>query len=488
MKRQVLKYFVVGVLALANISMATSAAAAERVEVSSIEALIPYLKQDNVDLVMTPGTYRVTEADMKAGKYPDTSEVEEGNIRSVILLIEGNHSTYDFTDVTIEIEAGVFTRLDNKYREFVNLQTLGNYNVIKNLKLVDIAERTDFPNKGCTNIMVDGAHNLLEGVEVRSTGSKPYGYGDMFGKGRSHIRPLKKHCGLLVRGDYNHIKGCKVIHYAFGHCLFMQGADHPTIEGCYIQSEMNSTDNVLAETAEDSDAVIVGFKSGWGYDIPKGYTFACSEEGIRAYITGNTMVDGVRYKNRATTNVTVKDCYIRNARAGVTLTHAGGTKYVENCTTIGCERGYAIGKGQIVNCKSDTQYGPALGVDYERDAGIEADITLLPNLGEPLSGNGSKHAAYIIGSNHKIRFRKGQGLDSPEQDLLINIGGDSRTIGNLAKDENNRASNIEIINETGYPVVLDDNTSNVTVTSLGAVTDEGSANTIKPFEERGQRR
>ncbi|MFI3283068.1 MAG: right-handed parallel beta-helix repeat-containing protein, partial [Rikenellaceae bacterium] len=349
--------------------------------------------------------------------------------------------------------------------------------VIKNLKLVDIATRQDFPNKGCTNIMVDGSYNRLEGVELYSTGSSPYGYGELFGKGGGAKVPLKKHCGCLVRGDHNHVLNCKIIHHGFGHCLFMQGADYPVIEGCYIEGETRSTDLMLAERGPYSVAQKMNYMTGFGYPIPPGYTLACTEEGIRAYITGNTMVDGVRYK-RGTSNVTVKDCYVKNARAGVTLTHAKGFKHVENCTVIGCERGYAIGSGKIINCKADTQNGPALGVDYERDRGMEADITILPNpVGVP-NGNGSKHVATIIGSNHKIIFRRGEGLDTPEQDLLINIGGDNRTIGKLAQDENYRASNIEIINETGYPMILDDNTSEITGSTAGALVDEGTNNNV----------
>ncbi len=463
-------------VAIAVMAIIAPTFAAKKIKVNSLEAVLPYLKQDNVDVTVAPGVYRITAADMKAGKYTSVSEVEEGLKKSVILLFEGNNSTYDFTGVTMEIEAEVFTKLDPQYREFVNIQTLGSNNVIKNIKLVDIAQKTDFPNRGYVNVILDGASNCIEGVEINSKGSSPYGYGELFGKGGPRLVPLNKHCGCLVRGLKNHVLNCTIIHHGFGHCLFMQAADYPIIEGCYIESEMVSTDDILAERGSGSVADKVNFMTSFGYEIPKGYTIACSEEGIRAYNGGDTMIEGERYK-RGTSNVTVKDCYVKNARAGVTLTHAKGKKYVENCTIIGCERGFAIGSGQIVNCKADCQYGPALGVDYENDNGMIADITILPYEGK--NHNGSKHAAIIIGKNHKITLRKGEGLDAPEQDLLINIGGDNRTIGMLGKDNNYKASNIEIINETGYPIVIDDNASGITGSTKGSVTDNGTNNSIK---------
>ncbi len=446
------------------------------IEVEDIAALQPYLKLSNINVVVKPGTYRITAADMKSGKYPAESEVELGRLKRVLMLFEGCNSTYDFTGVTVEIEAEVFTDLDAKYREFINVQTLGNNNVIKNLKLIDIADRNDAPNRGCVNVMLDGSFNRIEGVEVYSTGSYPYGYGELFGKGGPYtVSGIKKHCGCLVRGFKNHVLNCKIIHHGYGHCLFMQGADYPTIEGCYIESEMRNTNEILKE--KGTVGAEIDFKTYFGYQIPANYTIALSEEGIRAYNGGDTMIDGVRYK-RGTSNPTILNCYIKNARAGVTLTHATGTKYVEGCTVIGCERGFCIGSGDIVNCKADTQYGPALGVDYERDRGMVADLTLLPNVGEPLGGNGSKHAAIIIGNNHKITLRRGEGFKKFEKDLLINVGGDNRTIGMLNNDQNYNANNIEIINETGYTIVLDDNTSNITGTTKGKVEDHGTDNSV----------
>lgn len=455
---------------------AAEASSRAKISVTSLDAVLPYLSKDNVEVTLSAGRYRIGADDIRAGKYHASSEVVAGKKTYAILQVEGNNSVYDFTGVTLEVETAVFNAYEGRYDDFYELHILGNDNVVKGLTLIDIGSAADFPKYGCVNVIVDGARNRVEGVEVRSTGSTPYGYGELFGKGGPYTIKHWKHSACLVRGYMNHIKNCRIIHHAYGHCIFMQAADRPIIEGCYVEGEMTTTDEVLKEQGSGSKADQIDFKTVWGYRVPAGHSIAMCEGGIRAYNAGNTMIDGVRY-SRGTSNVIVKDCYIKDVRAGVTLTHAKGSKSIEGCTTVGCNRGYAIGTGgKIIDCYSDAKNGPAFGVDYEHDRNIEVEITLIPYKGQHY--NGTTHAAIIIGSGHKITFKKGKGLKC-DQELYIHIGGDNKTIGMLADDNNYVAKNIEIINETKYPIILDDNSSNNTVSSRGRVTDHGTDNTIK---------
>ncbi len=443
-------------------------------KVSTLKEVLPYLKKDNVHVVVKPGTYRITSKEARK-IYDATIDIVEGQTTHALFLVEGNNSIYDFTDVVVEVETSVFNAYPDKHRGLHELHVVGSNNVVKGLKLVDVGSLLDAPNHGCVNVVVDGAGNRIEDVEVNSRGSYPYGYGELFGKGGKNIIRHRKHSACLVRGYENHIKGCTIIHRAYGHCLFMQAADRPIIEGCYIEGDVVSTDVILAEQGTGSAADKVKFMTYFGYKTPPGHVIAAVEEGIRAYDGGNTIIDGKRYK-RGTSNVTVRDCYVKNARAGVTLTHAQGTTYVENTTAVGCNRGYAVSSGgRIVNCVADVKNGPAFGVDYARNTDITADITIIPHDGD--NGNGTTHAAIIIGRRHNITLRKGKGL-KVEKGLEINLGGDNKTIGLLAKDENYLAEDITLVNETGYPVIIDDNASSNTVTSKGKVTDNGTNNKI----------
>lgn len=439
--------------------------------VNSLQELLPYLKQDSVHVKLQPGAYTITARDIKQGKFQEYSNIDDHKVY-VLFLFRGSHSIYDFTDVTINVETAVFNAYQD-YDDFYEVQTLGNHNVIKNLTLVDVGSVDDYPMEGACNIVMDGAHNRIEGFHVSTKGSYPYGYGEAFGKGGRNVIRHYKHSACLVRGYRNHVKNCTIIHRAYGHAIFMQAADWPIIEGCYVEGEMRSTDDMLAEEGTGSDADKVDFKTYFGYKLPAGYTMCLGEEGIRAYNGGETMIDGVEY-NRGTSNPTIVNCTIKNMRAGVTLTHATGQKYVSGTTVIGCERGFCIGSGQIVDCYADAQYGPALGVDYTSDQGMAAEVTLLPYEGETYNGSG--HAAIIIGSNHKITLRNA--TPQPDQNLKIHIGGDNRTIGLLSKDENYSASNIILHNFTDYPVVLDDNSRDCSGIAAGEVTDHGESNHV----------
>ncbi|MFY0713605.1 hypothetical protein J1D01_08010 [Seonamhaeicola sp. NFXS20] len=439
--------------------------------VNSLQELLLYLDDNNVHVKLKPGTYTISAKDIHEGHFKSATVVK--NQANVLFLFEGNNSIYDFTGVTINVKTEVLSAFPSKREELYEIQIIGNKNILKNLTMVDEGSVHDAPTRRATNIVMDGASNRIEGFHITTRGAYPYGYGDAFGKGGKSVINHRKHSSFLIRGYKNHAKNCTIIHRSYGHAMFMQAADWPIIEGCYVEGEMRSTDDMWTEKGMGSEADKVDFKTVWGYKLPKGYMMCLGEEGIRAYNGGETIIDGKEYR-RGTSNPTIINCTVKNMRAGVTLTHATGKKYVEGTTVIGCERGFCIGSGNIVDCYADTQYGPALGVDYESDQGTKADITLLPYEGK--SYNGSGHAAIIIGSNHKIILRNAVG--NANKNLKINIGGDNKTIGLLKRDENYSASNIILHNFTDYPVVLDDNSKNCTGVSVGQVIDEGSNNHI----------
>lgn len=428
------------------------------VSVSSPEALLPYLVQDNVTATLEPGTYTI-----------DASDVES-TFGTPRFEIWGSNSTYDFTGVTINFAADIY----DSNLSMSHFQIYGNDNVLKNLTMVDLCDKYGTAGKsGGVNLVIDGTNNRVEGFHMTIKGSYPYGYGDCFGKGGTYTIKHWKHSALLVRGDDNHVLNCTLIQRSYGHCIFMQAANNPTIEGCYVESEVRTTDDMLAETS--GPAFDIGFQTVWGFPLPAGYTKSLSEAGIRAYNAGNTYIDGVWY-SRGTSNPTILNNTIVDARVGVTLTHAKGEKFVSGCTAIGTERGYAIGSGTIENCFSDVKHGPAFGVDYESDSGVTADITILPHEGP--HHNGSRHIAYITGNNHNLTFR---GIEqNPELDLEINVGGDRRIGSSSQVVDDYLADNIVINNLTGYPLVFGAESTDNSGQSIGSTTDGGTGNDISP--------
>lgn len=442
-----------------------------QVTVDSLEELFPYLEQDDVNVKLAPGVYNITAQDVVEGKFPKETNV--GKLVKVLLLFEGNNSVYDFTDVTINVETAVFQAFGNF--QVYEVQIIGNNNVLKNLTLVDVGSVHDRPTNGALNICMDGKENRIEGFNVTAKGSYPYGYGDAFGKGGSYTIKHYKHSACLIRGESNHLKNSSFIHRSYGHCIFMQAASNPLIEGCYVEGEVRKTDDMLAETS--GPAYDIDFMTDWGYRLPPGYMLSTGEAGIRAYNAGETVIDGEFY-SRGTSNPTILNCTIKYMRTGVTIAHATGKKYVEGTTAIGCENGFSLGSGDVVNCSADCTYGPVYASTYETDRSFNADITILP-ASDPYY-NGSGNVAYIGGSGHKITFRGAE--EAIDMGLKIKVGGDKNNIrllyGNLPHQNDFLGSNFELNNLTSYPVFLSSKSSDIIGESGGMVTDLGTNNNL----------
>lgn len=441
--------------------------------VNSLKELMPYLEKDSVEVKLTPGTYYITADDVAKGLYKQELKIKSKT--HILLLFKGNYSTYDFTGVTINIE----TKVHQSYgkNQVHELQIIGNHNVLKNLTMVDDGSVHDAPNRRATNIVMDGAHNRIEGFHVTTKGSYPYGYGDAFGKGGKTVIKHQKHSACLVRGESNHLKNSTFIHRSYGHCIFMQGANNPLIEGCVVEGEVRKTDDMLAEKGTGTPADNVDFMTVWGYKLPAGYMLSTGEAGIRAYNGGETIINGKTYA-RGTSNPTVLNCTIKYMRTGVTLAHATGKIYVEGCIAIGCENGFSLGSGNAVNCSADCTYGPVYSSTYENDKNYNADITILP-ASNPYY-NGSGNVAYIGGSGHKITFK---GTDEfVKKGLKISVGGEKKNIrllhGNLPSQNDFRGFSFELNNLTNYPVYLSKKSSGIIGKSKGKVVDLGKNNNL----------
>ncbi len=434
--------------------------------VNSLTQLLPYLDDNNANVKLAPGTYTI-----------DNSNIDDFD--NPIFLFEGNNSTYDFTGVTINFATEIFRSFGNVGVE--EIEIVGNNNVLKNLKMVDIGSVYDRPTRTALGISLHGEDNLVEGFDMTVKGSQPYGYGDAFGKGSGYVIKHFKHSAIQVGGNRNHVKNCKILHRAYGHGIFMQGAVDALIEGVYLEGEMRTTDAMLAgayggegDTGEDVDWVTV-----WGYPLPKGYMLSLQEDGIRAYNSGTTIINGNTITGRRTTNITVLNCTVKYMRGGFPLALSAGTKYLEGCTSIGCETGFTTGTSKVVDCYSDAAYGPAYKSTYNTTNNFDADITIIP----PANGyyNGSNCLAYIGGNNHEVTLRNAEpNLDS---DLIIMMAGDLKTARFLSTSDpsnqtNHTSTNIEFTNHTGARVVISNGSSGNDISSCGSVTDNGSNNDI----------
>ncbi|WP_115869532.1 carbohydrate-binding protein [Marinoscillum furvescens] len=450
--------------------LAASGAYAQTV-VNSLSALKPYLDDDNVNVKLAAGTYTIDAADIASGAWGYTPHPDITYAKSV-MLVSGSNSIYDFTDVTILFNSDLFTTFGNV--DVWELHVTGSNTTVKNLTMVDNGTVDDAPRRGVTNVVIDGANNVVEGFHVTAKGSFPYAYGDSFGKGSgSTIRP-KKHSGILIRGDYNTLRNTTLIQRAFGHCLFMQAANHPTIEGCYVEGEMRSTDDMWTEEGTGSPADQVNFMTVWGYELPRGYMKALCEEGIRSYNAGETIINGQYISARGTNDITLKNTTVKNARGGCSIVLSSGTHHVEGITLLGCEFGFSPHSTQLINCAADAIYGPAYmnAYDDKRNT-VTGDLTILPP--SDAYYNGSGVVAFFGGENGNITLHNGGGPVEPG--LEIRVGGQTDNVAQLG-DPPHTGSGNTVDNRTLYPVVIASGSNNNNVTSCGAVTDNGSSNTV----------
>ncbi|WP_406683248.1 T9SS type A sorting domain-containing protein [Seonamhaeicola sp. MEBiC1930] len=430
--------------------------------VNSLEELLPYLDDDNVNIKLAPGTYSIGFNEVIFGAF---------NGKNPLLLFEGSNNTFDFTGVTINFDTYIFQAFGSV--DVNEIQILGNNNVLKNLTMEDIG--TLVPTKRAQAIVMDGRDNRIEGFHLTIRGSYPYGYGDAFGKGGTNTIPHKKHSGILIRGLRNHLKNTTLISRSYGHCVFMQAASYPTVEGCYIEGETRTTDDMLAETS--GPAYDIDFMTVWGYKLPAGYMMSLQEEGIRAYNAGTTYIDGVEIQ-RGTDNPTVINCTVKYARGGVTLAHASGTVRAENCTTIGCEQGYGLGSGTAINCKTDVSHGHAFKSTYDNDS-WNLDVEIIP--AEDPYYNGQKAIAFI-GMDHSNLTLTGGDPNMPS-DYKIQVGGTLNGVrfqnGNLDHQSTHNGNNNTIDNQTSHPIEIISGSNGNYINTCGSVTNNGYSNSIQ---------
>lgn len=441
-------------------------------EVGSFDDLIPYLGSNDVHVVMTPGTYRITPADCGdsgSGLFPVAP----------ILSFTGTNNVFDFTGVTFEFETEVLQLFGNIGVHEIAVH--GEDQVLKNLTMIDIGNTR--PRRTALGVLLDGRRNRVDGFNLTVRGSQPYGYGDIFGKGSGYVIKHFKHSAILVRGDDNHLLNCKVFHRAYGHGIFCQGAVDAKIEGCYVEGETRTSDDVLAEAGSGSAADDVDFRTNWGedeneengYTLQPGWMFSCQEDGIRAYNTGSDPEGN----ERNTRNMEVIDCTVKNMRSGVTIGFCDNTKYVENCVALGVENGYWVGtEGEVVDSAGNASFGPLLVDNYQNNRDKVVDLTVLDNAGR----YGNEILVYTGGARHDITLRSRDEYVDPNLRIMIagiREGLRQHVVNPTYNDFS--TTDVELYNYTRYPVEMGTKSTGTSGETGGSVSDYGTGNSLTPI-------
>ncbi len=450
------------------ISMLTAPAAqtdAKPVEISSLKELAVYAAMSGNHVRLKPGSYLIDRI------YSDDPKI--------VFRFSGSNNRIDLTGVRIETDTKVHADMPRGMpHEHSGFLLEGDHIQIIGGAFVDIGEHA--APRGINEFTVLGNDNVFRGCKITIRGSSPYGYGDLYGKGRGAFTKLQKHSAMAILGDRTLVEDCDFEVYAFGHGIHIHGAQDTVIRGVTMKGALRLTDEIYQEQtglAKEHDYRVMYPPWRKGEAIPKGHMLSLTEDGIRAYLNGSDREGN----KRRTGHITVEKCVVKRMRGGITITMAsGGT--VTDCVVL--ESGghaYSVPPSGVVRrCKGDAAFSPLLTMPYSNrhDADIELEL-----LGAAVQERGDHALAEIAGSGHRIKITSSR-TSEPEKlrPIIVGTTGDRYTkentdIGELRRY--NAARRVTLINETLHPVHFTEFArDNVAVTGRD-VQDEGDGNEAK---------
>jgi hypothetical protein len=433
---------------------------ADVVEISSVKELADYAAKSGNTVRMKPGVYKMADyfTDEVAATVAKEQPQGPGRQPAWMIRFAGNDNKFELNGVTLEIETTLYPKLPKGYARC--LWVSGNNNSIDGLVI-----RNTGPQQGSHgNILsVWGSGNTLSNVSLYVSGSKPYGYGDMLGKGGPNITGLQKQSGIMMAGRDNTAKRCRVISRAFGHCFYIQKpgdivTDNIRLEDCYAEGVMRSTADMLREPAgvlADLNFGTIAENRDGRFLIVPGYMKSLVEDGFRTY--------------GGTDRVQLINCTAVNTRAGFEIAgpdEGDGKTIVDGATAMGCERAYLIGSNTVVrNSRGDTKYGPLLYLRGGRNSQVDLELT----------GIGSEftvHAlATIAGEGHRVRLFSREPADRQPPAVPIMLGYSMPAHAEMASPIKPAvAKGIQLINEVPrVQVVQSAEATDVDVKSTGRV-------------------
>ncbi|MCX2781270.1 discoidin domain-containing protein [Microbulbifer thermotolerans] len=427
---------------------------------------------------------------MRRGTYVADELISGENI---VFKFEGDDNYLDMTGVTVQVPTALLASMSRTpVHSHVTYSIVGNGNIIVNgtfeniypngqHDVTDFGEHNDdshsdyWPARQMTEFKIWGDNNELRGNNIIIRGSYPYGYGDMFGKGSGSVVYLRKHAGINVIGDNTVIDGVDLTVLAFGHGIFMQGADNTVIRNSRVEGVLRLGADMYKDGANSLPAQ-------WNYEqqspdwyvgipIVKDRMYNLTEDGIRAYSSGTKYDGSVVNTGSVYVENTIVD-KMRNCFALVAASYAE----LHNVEATRCaENGYSLPSyGVVTNSRGDWAYAPLIQMPYGNEKNISLDITVL----EPEHTTGNFNLTNIAGSGHKIILRDGGGSVQGSNSIAVGYAWDR---WDYSADDLYRhtARDIEIHNYTDYPVVLTEYSSDITGTSEGKVSDNGEDNSVK---------
>lgn len=428
------------VSAFSAASPSSSEAVPARVEVSSLAELEQAAARDHQLVVLRPGVYR--SADLLT---EEAVAARRERRDFAVINFSGSDNTFVFDGVEILHDTATrhALRAPIHTTEFI---VTGHRNTLRGLTLTCVGEGT---SPAGALFQLAGDHNTVEDTDLTVTGSFPYAYGDLFGKGGRPVIGHRKHSGFLVTGQAARVLRVKLHMRSFGHGFFIQGGDDHHFEDCEVDGVMRPTDDMLAEISgpafEKNFAMELRNREGEHRVLP-GYVKSLSEDGFRTY-----------GQNK---NLTFVRCVARHMRGGFELRTQEKVRLID-CAAYGNERGFWIRGATLENCRGDAEHGPLLFVEGR---GSRVDLAVLP-----ASSRYVIHAlALIHGEDHRIRLAAPEGERAPPLPIRIGYGTPAAGEGMAAIPER-PARDIALRNDTSMPIEIGPQAVGARIETRGAV-------------------
>jgi hypothetical protein len=434
----------------------------EFLTVNTLSEFNKYIDKDGVRVKLKPGNYQIDNAE---------------KIR--FIEITGNDSHYDLTGVRLMVDTKLFSRKglvksDDGNGMYCAIEISGNNTIFEGLYIETYGDAAGRQSKNKIFNVV-GENIVLKNVEVRTSGSSPWGYGYLYGLGGGDVRKMN---GIRVGYPAKNVTliGCKVHMRAMGHAIFLQGADNTLIEDCHVDGLLRTTDAILAETsgyAFDRQFFAIkprhphkkGYVEGTVIrddgKILQGEVVSLSEDGIRMY---------PEYKGHLTKNTTVKNCTVFQMRRGIcTGLNNLGDKVI-NCVVKDCvATGFNVGNEDVlINCSANAKYGEAFGVPYTNAKNASVEINIL----DSRNGMANDMLAKINGTGHHIVIKtKDQKFIPENMAIKLSVW---EGYGNYNPNATMHATDIKLVNETVTKVLTHKGTENLEADSKGEVIEISS--------------
>ncbi|TCL66225.1 parallel beta helix pectate lyase-like protein [Mariniflexile fucanivorans] len=439
------------------------------IEVNTLSEFKNYLNQDNVHVKLKAGNNQIDDAQ---------------KIR--FIEITSNNSYYDLRDVRFMVDTKLFSRDDliksnDGNSMYCAIEISGKNTTLEGLYIETYG---DTPGRQSKNKIFNivGEDVTLKDVEVRTTGSSPWGYGYLYGLGGNDVRKMN---GIRVGYPAKNVKllGCKVHMRAMGHAIFLQGAENTLIENCQVDGLLRTTDAMLAET------------SGYGFDkkfyagkgnyiegtivaedgkILPGEIISLSEDGIRMYPD---------YKGHETKNTTVKNCTVTQMRRGICTGLSTSGDMVIDCVVRDCvATGYNVGnEDTLINCSADAKYGEAFCIPYTNAKNAKVEMTIL----DSRHGIANNLLAKINGTGHQVVIKTKSSEYIPDS-MFIKLSV-WEGYGNFNEKATMHATEIKLDNQTETEVITFNGTENLDVKSVGKVREATDSENVINESNRTKR-